>query len=95
MCLLKHCWGCLVSIWAVWSCFVPHFGSLGIPFGYILTVWSGHGPHVGGLGRYPGHGIQPELTQRRQNGLDCIHARAGALFYAEPGIRAQPKWKVI
>ena len=50
------------SILAVWSCLVPHFGSLGIPFGSILAGWSGRGPHVGGLGRYAGHGMEPELA---------------------------------
>ena len=45
------------------------------------------GPHVGGLGRDPGHGLSPVLARGPHNELDCTPARAGALFYQEPGIQ--------
>ena len=57
----------------------------------ILAAWDGLGPHVGGLGRYPGHGLSPGLARGPQNGLDCIEAGAGALFYQDPGIHAPVK----
>ena len=39
------------------------------------------------LGDNAGQGMAPELARSRQSGLDCTGARAGALFYQEPGIQ--------
>ena len=46
-----------------------------VHFGYWGWLWISFGRPWG----YPGHG--------RQNGLDCTLARAGALFYQDPGIQ--------
>ena len=36
---------------------------------------------------YPGHGLGPGLARGPPKGLDCTPARAGALFYQDPGIQ--------
>ena len=36
---------------------------------------------------YPGHGLGPGLARDRQDGQDGTPARAGALFYQDPGIQ--------
>ena len=54
----------------------PHFGGLG----------GASGPHFRGLGRPCGHGLDPELSQGRQNELNCTHVQAGASIPEAPGI---------
>ena len=53
----------------------------------ILGPGDGLGPHVGGPWGCQGFGLGPGLARGRQNGLDCTPARAGALFYQDPGIQ--------
>ena len=48
-----------------------------------LAAGGGLGPHVGGPWRCQGLGLGPGLTRGRQN----TPARAGALFYQDPGIQ--------
>ena len=57
-----------------------HFSFLGWPWTSFWRPW-GH----------PGHGLAPELAWGLQNGLDCIQAQAGALFYWDPGIQGTAK----
>ena len=40
---------------------------------------------------YPGHRLGPGLAQELLNGLECTAARAGALFYQDPGIQVTAK----
>ena len=53
----------------------------------ILAAGGGLGPHVGGPWMCQGLSLTPGLARGRQNGLDCIPVRAGALFYWDPGIQ--------
>ena len=64
-----------------WEPSGPHFGGLG----------GGPGPHFGGLGRHPGHGLDPELAQGLQNGLECTPVQAGASISEAPGIERTSK----
>ena len=57
----------------------------------ILAAGGGLGRHVGGPWRCQGLGLGPGLARGRQNGLDCTEARAGALFYQDPGIQGTAK----
>ena len=50
-----------------------HFMCLGWPWTSSWMPW-GH----------PGNGMAPELAWRPQHGLDCIQARARALFHSGP-----------
>ena len=52
-----------------------------------MAAGGGLGRHVGGPWRCQGLGLGPGLARGRQNGLDCIPVRAGALFYWDPGIQ--------
>ena len=54
--------------------FEVHFGCWG-------WLWISFGRPWG----YPGHGLGPGLARGPPNGLDCTPARAGALFYQDPG----------
>ena len=47
----------------------------------ILAAACGLGPYIGGPLRCQGLSLGPGLGRGRQNALDCILARAGALFY--------------
>ena len=53
----------------------------------ILAAAGSLEPHIGGPWRCQGVGLGPGLARGRQNGLDCIGARAGAVFYQDPGIQ--------
>ena len=57
----------------------------------ILAAGDGFGSHLGGLGDILGMGWVPDWPGDRQNGLDCTPARAGALFYQDPGIQGTAK----
>ena len=57
----------------------------------ILAAGDGFGCHLGGLGDILGMGWGPDWPGDRQNGLDCILARAGALFYQDPGMQGTAK----
>ena len=59
--------------------------------GSILAAWDGLGPHFGGLRDILAHRLGPGLAGGPQNGLDCTQARAGALFYWDPGIQGTAK----
>ena len=59
--------------------------------GSVSAAWDGFGFHFGGLGDILGMGWVPELAQGRQNRMDCIGARAGAVFYQDPGIQVMAK----
>ena len=59
--------------------------------GSILAAWDGLGPHFGGLGRHRGHGLDPELSQGRQNELNCTPVQAGAPISEAPGIQGTAK----
>ena len=64
-----------------WELPGPHFGGLG----------GASGPHFGGLGRPCGHGLDPELSQGRQNELNCTPVQAGASISEPPGIHNTAK----
>ena len=57
----------------------------------ILAAGDGFGSPLGGLGDIVGMGWVPGWPGDRQNELDCIPARAGALFYQDPGIQGTAK----
>ena len=40
---------------------------------------------------YPGHRLGPGLAQELLDGPECTAARAGALFYQDPGIQVTAK----
>ena len=80
---------CLLPVGMVLARWLP-LGSLwrlhGMPFGLHCSClgwsWTSFWRPWG----YPGHGLCPGLARGPQNGLDCIEAQAGALFYQDPGI---------
>ena len=49
------------------------------------------GPHFGGLGRQLAHDLDPELSQGRQNKLNCTPVQAGAPISEAPGIEVTAK----
>ena len=58
-----------------------------MPFGVHFGCWGWLWISFWRPWGHPGHGLGPGLARGRQNGLDCIGARAGALFYQDPGIQ--------
>ena len=52
--------------------------------GFILAAWDCLEPHFGGLVDFLGRPVS-RLARGPQNGLHCIQARAGALFYWDGG----------
>jgi len=60
-----------------WELPGPHFGGLG----------GASGPRFGGLGRPCCHGLDPELSQGRQNELNCTPVQARAPISEAPGIQ--------
>ena len=58
--------------------------------GSISAAWDGFASHFGGLGDILGRGWGG-LAQELLNGLECTAARAGALFYQDPGIQVTAK----
>ena len=68
---IANCWP-FVSFWRFEGMpFEVYFGSWGWPW---TSCWRPLG-------------LGPGLARGRQNGLDCTPARAGALFYQDPGIQ--------
>ncbi len=62
-----------------------------MPFGVHFGCWGWLWISFWRPWGYPGHGLGPGLARGRQNGLDCTGARAGALFYQDPGIQVTAK----
>ena len=60
--------------------FEVHFGCWG-------WLWISFGRPWG----YPVHGLGPGLARGPPNELDCTPARAGAVFYQDPGIQVMAK----
>ena len=58
-----------------------------MPFEVHSGCWGWLWISFGRFWGYPGHGLGPGLARGPPNGLDCIPARAGALFYQDPGIQ--------
>ena len=58
-----------------------------MPFEVHFGCWGWLWVSVGRPRGYAGHGLGPGLARGRQNGPDCTSARAGALFYQDPGIQ--------
>ena len=57
-----------------------------MPFEVYFGCCGWHWLSFGRPRGYPGHGLGPGLARGPPNGLDCTPARAGALFYQDPGI---------
>ena len=57
-----------------------------MPFGVHFGCWGWLWISFWRPWGHPGHGLGPGLARGPQNGLDCTGARAGALFYQDPGI---------
>ena len=72
--------------WQFWHHLYAIGGSRACLLRSILAAGGGLGRHVGGPWRCQGLGLGPGLARGRQNGLDCIPVRAGALFYWDPEI---------
>ena len=76
------CLACLLACFDAFAC------CMACLLGSISAAWDGFGSHFEGLvGGYPGHGLGSGLARGPLNGLDCTPARAGALFYQDPGIQ--------
>ena len=58
-----------------------------MPFGVHFGCWGWLWISFWRPWGHPGHGLGPGLARGPQNGLDCTGARAGALFYQDPGIQ--------
>ena len=71
--------------------FVSHWRFEGMTFEVHFRCWGWLWISFGRPWGYPGHGLGPGLARGRQNGLDCTPARAGALFYQDPGIQVTTK----
>ena len=70
----------LLALLARWHVLWVPFQLLGMA---LLSFWRPWG--------YPGHRLGPRLAQELLNGLECTAARAGALFYQDPGIQVTAK----
>ena len=62
-----------------------------MPFGVHFGCWGWLWISFGRPWGYRGHGLGPGMARGRQNGLNCTPARAGALFYQDPGIQGTAK----